>query len=356
MIKYIFPFLFLPLVSFAQIGGSKSYEYLLVPVNARTAAVGGINVSLRDQDVNMFMQNPAAINKDMRKNLSINYVPYVAGIKATSLAYGLAVKNNTLGLGLTYFDYGQIVEAEANGNLTGATFKVREYALNAAASHQIENYVIGFNLKFAGSDFVNYNSHAILGDLGGMFVHPKRQWTIGLAFKNIGYAFDSYSSTESMKLPFDVQLGTSYKLEHMPLRFSLTAHHLQQFDIVYLDPNKKAQKDLEGNEIKEEKKFGDQVLRHFIVGGEFLLSKNFNLRVGYNHMRRKELRLKEKSAGAGFSFGGMIRISSFEFAYTRAFYSVAGASNYITLTTNFNSLLKKRDRKNTKSEISHDGQ
>ena len=48
--------------------------------------------------------------------------------------------------------------------------------------------------------------------------------------------------------------GPSIKPEHLPLRFSITAHHLQQLDIVYLDPNQRGQLDENGEEVKAKKK------------------------------------------------------------------------------------------------------
>lgn len=340
----VFLFFIAPIAGFAQLGGLHSYEFLNVPINARSAGIGAENVSLRDQDVNQFHYNPASLNSQMANHFSISYLPFFADIKATSLSYATPSKNNVYGIGLTFFDYGEMVRTEANGDVTG-DFRVREYALTGAAAHAIGNYVIGGSLKFAGSHLDTYSSLAVLADLGGMFVHPTRQWTVGLVFKNVGYAIKKYNQNTPVNMPFDVQIGTTYKLENLPLRFSITAHHLHQLDIVYLDPNKKVEKDLEGNEIREEKKLGDQIMRHFVFGGEFLLTKYLNIRFGYNHLRRKELRLKEKSAGAGFSIGGVIRVNAFELAYTRSFYHVRAASNHLTLITNFNSLIRKKERK-----------
>jgi hypothetical protein len=343
MVKYIFVFCSLfPLIATAQTGGNNSWQFLNVPVNARLAASGGYNVSLRDQDISLAANNPASLNNEMGKYLSINYLPYLSDINGVTMMYGMPRKNNVYGIGLTYFSYGNMIQTEENGDVTGE-FKARDYALTGTASHKIGNYVIGATVKLVGSHIGSYNSFGALTDLGGMFVHPKRAWTVGLAVKNLGFAVNKYTA-QKVNVPFDVQIGTTYKLEHMPLRFSLTAHHLNQPDIVYLDPGKEPVKDLEGNEIKEEKKLGDQVLRHFNLGGEFLLSKNFNIRVGYNHLRRRELRLKEKSGAAGFSLGGMIRIKGFEFAYTRSFYHAAGGTSHLTLTTNFSTFVKKEKK------------
>ena len=56
--------------------------------------------------------------------------------------------------------------------------------------------------------------------------------------------------------------------------------------------------------------------------------------MGYNHQRRKELRLDEKSGGAGFSFGFMLKIKKIEFDYTKVYYHVVGGANVITISLN----------------------
>ena len=96
-----------------------------------------------------------------------------------------------------------------------------------------------------------------------------------------------------------------------------------------------------GEEIKPKKTLGDKIARHFVVGGELMFSKNFQLRAGYNHLQRRELRLENTSAGAGMSFGAMLRISEFQLDYTRAYYHASGAANYFTVARNLDSLFNK---------------
>lgn len=347
MVKGIVTFLTFSVMSasaYCQIGGRNSFEFVDMAVNAHTSGIGGINVSTYDQDINMVFQNPALFNQSMFKKLSINYLPFFADIKSTSLAYG-----DTLGrygkyaFGMQYFNYGDIQYTDATGNDLG-TFTPKEYMFLASTSHTINYYTLGASVKFVGSHLENYSSYAAMTDLGGVFKHPEKDFAIGLVVKNIGFAFKKFTPQTKVVMPFDVQVGASYKFDHMPLKLSLTAHHLHQFDIVYMDPTAKGTIDLEGNEIKPKKTFADKLARHFVVGGEFILSKNFHIRMGYNYLRRKELRLQTKSGGAGFSFGFMMRVKSFEIGYSKAYYHVAGGSNYLTITTNLGRLLKKKEK------------
>lgn len=330
---------FINFSSWAQIGGSSSFNYLRIPNNAPLIAVGGMNVSVRS--INMIMQNPAIINKDMNKKLSLSNQQYYAGINTTSLSYVHDLgKLGPIGVNMQYYTSGSMSQTDASGNETG-TYSVNQYYITAGTSHTINYYSLGVNLKFAGSNLGGYSSYATLMDIGGLFKHPTRDFTIGLVLQNMGFAVKNYSEAKQT-MPFDVQLGTSYKLEHMPFRFSMLAHHLNTFDIVYLDPNKKQPLDANGNPIVERKTNGDKILRHFTLGGEFFLGKFLSLKMGYNHLVRREMRNESKTGLAGFSFGAMITIKAFELAYSRDWQHVAGGYNCFTLNTNFARLLTKK--------------
>jgi hypothetical protein len=140
-----------------------------------------------------------------------------------------------------------------------------------------------------------------------------------------------------------VQLGTTIKPEHMPLRFTFTAHHLQQWNIQYLDPNARGTLDANNVEVKPSFNFGDNLARHFTAAAELLLGKGLSLRMGYNHLQARELRLDNVGGGAGFSFGAMIKISQFQLDYTYATLQAAGSSNYFTLSRSLDSFLKKKE-------------
>ncbi|SDL61997.1 hypothetical protein SAMN05421823_10766 [Catalinimonas alkaloidigena] len=326
-----------------QIGGRAAFDFLSLPVNARLAALGNVNVSLSDQDVNMMMANPALLQADMVQHATLNWAPYYAGINSVSLGYAFDTPNaGPVGVSFAYHNYGTLTQTDPTGAVMGE-FSAADYWLGGTWAHRLENYSLGGTVKVAGSSIGSYNAFAVLADLGAAFHHPTRDFHVGLAIRNLGWIFDTYAPGATRPtLPLNVQLGLSYKPEHMPLRFSLTAHHLERPDIVYLDPSKPGTLDANGQEVKEEKKLGDQIMRHLVFGGEFVLSPNFYLRAGYNHLIRRELRLQSRSGGAGFSIGAMARIKAFEVAFARGWYHVAGGTSTLTLTSNLHSVFRKK--------------
>src|SRR6187402_496502 len=89
VLRYRFLIFFLSLSGSlsAQIGGQRSYEFLNVPANARLAALGGINTSLVDRDINFLFSNPALISDSLAGFASASYQFYVADIGQSGFAY-----------------------------------------------------------------------------------------------------------------------------------------------------------------------------------------------------------------------------------------------------------------------------
>lgn len=325
----------------AQVGGQQTFSFLNLPAGAKQAGLGGVNVSARDGDATMLFASPALLNAEMDGTVALGYVDYLADIRQTSAAYVFNTKNaGRFGIGLTYMNYGKFEQFDAAGNALG-DFSVNEYAVGVSDAYTSGNFTLAGTLKLAVSGIAGNHSVGALADVGALFKHPEQDFNVGLTVRNVGYQLKSYVGSGREPMPLDVLIGTSFKPEHMPLRVSLTAHNLQKLDIVYLNPNDRGRLDENGQEIRPKKTLGDKIARHFVVGGELILSKNFNLRVGYNHLQRRELRLENASAGAGLSVGAMIRISQFQLDYTRAYYHASGAGNYFTVARNFDSLFRK---------------
>lgn len=325
----------------AQVGGQRGFTFLELPTNAKVAALGGVNVTAFGHDVNTVASNPALLNPETDRQLSLSYVGYLADIKQSNLAYGFNhEKRGRWAVGLNYLNYGDFVQRDAAGMQEGA-FSVNDYTLSLSHARQNEAFTLGATARLAVSSMAGNKAVGLLADVGGIFRHPEQDLTVGLVFKNVGYQVKAFDGGERAAMPFDAQLGASFKPEHMPVRLSLTAHHLYQFDVVYLDPNAPGQLDADGNEVKEKAKVGDKIARHFVVGTEFLFSKNFQVRAGYNHLRRRELRLDNAVGGAGFSLGAMLRIRTFELNYGSAFLHPSGGSHYITVSTDTGTLFKR---------------
>ena len=316
----------------AQLGGRAVFPFLELAPGAKQAALGGMNVSNRSDDPTTVAGNPALLSADMTGHAALTYIAYVAGIKQSTAAYAFHTpKAGQFAVGLTYLNYGDLESFDAAGNSLG-TFGVNEYALSGTNSYTKGKFTFGLTGKLALSSIAGNRSTAGAVDAGVLYKHPKEDFTAGLAVKNLGFQFSPYPGADRGRLPLDVQLGASAKPAHMPLRFTLTAHHLQQWNIQYLDPNARGTLNGNNEEVRPKKSFGDNLARHFTVAAALLLSDNLQFRVGYNHLQRRELRLDNTSGGAGLSFGAMLKISGFQLDYTHATLQAAGSSDYFTLS------------------------
>ncbi|HSZ25723.1 MAG TPA: type IX secretion system protein PorQ [Cytophagaceae bacterium] len=322
---------------FSQSAGKSSFEFVNLPSSAHVAGIGGMNISTYDRDVNMVWQNPALLRDTMKRFLSVTYLPFYASVKGGTMSYAHKFRKvGTIAASIQYIDYGTMDQTDETGNVLG-TFHPQDLAFMLAKSHTIGLFTLGGTLKYVASVITpSYSSYALMADIGGVFKHPVRDFTIGLTMKNIGAALVKYDKGAPTYTPFDVQLGTSYRLEHLPVRFSLTAHHLDQLNIVYNDTSQNVTYDLNGNEIVHKTKLGDEIIRHFVVGTEIFLTRGLHFRCGYNFQLRRELLVQNKPGGAGLSWGFLLRVKSFEFEFTRATYHIVGGKNWITVSMDMN--------------------
>ncbi len=304
-----------------------SYSFLDVPAAGRVAALGGVNVSYRDRDLNFMFANPALMGDTLQGVASAGYQFYVADIGHASFSYAHKFNRlGVLGLGVQHLGYGTITSYDATGQEIG-DFKAASTAVMVSKTHQIRNFRMGASLKIAFSNLAGFRSSAGLLDLGGVFIHPKRQLTVGLVLKNVGVVFNEFTSTSNTELPFDVQAGLTFKPEHMPFRFSLTAYDLAQ-------KNRSSDLGIESSSI-------GKVFRHLNFGGELLLHRNFNVLLGYNYRIHQELKLEEGGGMAGISLGIMARIRSFELVINRSTYVIGNAGFGFSLSANVEKMLAR---------------
>ena len=308
-------FLFSVIFADAQVtGGKNSFSFLQTSNSAKISAIGGDNVSSFGDDISMLYKNPALFNDEMENGASLNFGNFKSGLKVTSAQY--VIRKSKIGAfsaGLTYLNYGFLRKRDEGGANLGQFF-ANDFVLFGTKAFSQDNFKIGFTPKLAVSQLEKYSAIAMVTDIGGTFNHPNENFVVGMTIQNLGFVAKNYTNQKS-GLPFNVTGGFTVKPENMPLKMSVTAHHLQQFDIVYDDPNERNSSAFESDSVEYKVPLGTQILRHFTIGGEFILSQNFNLRMGYNFQRRRELRLDDRSGGAGFSFGFMLKTKKYTFDF-----------------------------------------
>lgn len=333
---------FVSVIARSQNGGNSTYDFLNLTNSARIAALGGQQISLFDDDLNVVFHNPSLLNPSMSNHTVLNYVNYFAGINYGYAAYAWNTgKAHTLGAGIHYVNYGDFIRANESG-LQEGTFRAADYAFNIYYSRPILDslFTIGVNFKPLYSDLESYNSFGLALDGGITYFNPDKLFSAALVMKNAGMQLKKYYPSQNREsVPFEIQLGITKELTHAPFRFSIIAHQLQKWDLRY-----KTEKDIEEEEgninLGEPAQstpvadFADNFMRHMIFGLEFVPSKNFNVQLGYNYKRRQELKIDERAGMVGFSWGFGIRIKKFHINYGRSAYHLARGTNHFSITTN----------------------
>lgn len=341
MVKKILNILFFSMImssSFSQTGGDNVYEFLNLTHSGFVSSLGGTNVSIYGNNLNLSYHNPALLNSSMDKSLALNYVNYFAGINYGLAMYSISYpETGNFAAGLTYLNYGTFTETDESGNITGS-FNAAEYAFSFIYSRKIDSlFSIGVNFKPVLSHLEKYTSFGFAFDIGGAYHNRSNLFSAGLVIKNAGYQITSYAGEPRQKLPFEIQAGVSQKLAYAPLRFSLTLRHLEKFDLThqYTTPV------TTGNTTKATSGFTENLMRHAVFGVELIPHKNFYFCGGYNYQRRRELQVNSKVSTVGFSWGFGINTSWMDIEFGRATYHLAGSSNHVSLILRIDKIYKK---------------
>ncbi len=332
-------FLFLLFLStkviIAQSGGDNTYDFLTLTSSARVAALGGNNISIQNKDINFAIQNPALLNKEMSGQIVLNYVPYMSDINYGYFGYAKHYdKIGTFSIGILNINYGEFDRTDEYGEDQGTT-TAAEYALGLTYARSLSPRLsMALTFKPIYSKFDTYHSFGLAADFGIHYKSKDETWGYGLVLKNFGSQITTYAKTKE-DLPDDIQIGISKKLSHAPFRFSLTLKDLTTWDLSYtVVDEENATSSTEDGEVYGTN-FGDNLLRHMILGVEFLPAKNFHIDFGYNHRRRKELSYSSKLSTVGYSWGFGFRVYKFFFSYGSAKYHLGGSSNHFSISTKF---------------------
>lgn len=332
---FLFHLFFVCAVSYSQIGGKYVYQFLNLVTSPRQAALGGKIITIYDDDVNQVHFNPATINAEMDNHLALNYGSYFNEVTygTASYAYTFDRHLQTFHAGVNYVNYGKFEGYDENGQPT-SQFTGSEIALSFGYAYNIPytNIHVGANAKLISSTLESYNSFGGAIDIGAILIDENNDINWGLAIRNIGTQFTTYSGMNE-KLPLEIVAGVSQELENVPIRWHLTLENLQQWNISFSNPNQ-AQTSFDGNVNNEKSSVMNNALRHVIIGVELFPKKSFNLRFGYNFRRAEELRILEQRNFSGISVGFGLKVNKLKFNYSYSRYTLAGNTSLFGLTIN----------------------
>ncbi len=333
--------------AFAQAGGKQVYSFLnQTNIGARTAAMGGDFLSIYDDDISLALANPSLITERMSNHINVNVVDYFRSMAYGFVSYGRSLKKyGNFVASLQYINYGTFDGTDVTGEETGK-FYANDLALNLGWAKPLsEHFALGANVKMISSFYERYSSYGAGVDVAATYHNAEKRLSSTFMIKNLGRSFKAYENGTDW-LPFEIQWGVAKRLEHLPFTYSILVNHLQQWNLRYSAEDAVRIDPLTGDSIMPNPVgvFVDNLARHFVVGGELQIHKNFALRVGYNYRRRQEMKLQSHRSLIGFSWGFEFRVKKIRFAYARSSDHLAGAPNYLSITTNLSDIFYRASK------------
>lgn len=308
----------------AQIG-DEAYSFLRLPTSTHANAIGGHTVSLVEADPSLGFHNPALLGGEMDNMLNLNYMNYISDVNVGSAIYTKAFKDKgAWGVGASFFSYGNIQEYSEENQYLG-NISAKDIAVQGFFSYDLsEKWRGGVSLKLLYSAMADYNSFGLGVDAGLSYYDSEKKFSFGFALKNIGAQLKAYYD-ERQKMPWDIQLGITKQMEHAPIRFSLTAMYLNRWKFDYVDTDSEYKGD----------NFGKALLKHFIIGVDWVPSENFWVGLGYNPKRAMDMKFDGGSALSGFSAGAGLHIKIFDVSASMAKYHPSALSLMVSVSTRF---------------------
>ncbi|MBM3937774.1 MAG: type IX secretion system protein PorQ [Sphingomonadales bacterium] len=328
----------------AQTGGTGVFRILDVPLHSRALAWSGYLVTQPHADVLQSVSNPALLNESHVGKF---------GLSAGSVLPTVMTANATgawKGKRLMWSGFAQLIDAgamdayDAGGNPQGEV-KANETQIGVSTSCQLEPRLrVGAQLGMVYSVLGPYVSNGVFMNLGCNYIQPDSVLSWGLLVKNLGAQIITYRDAAREPLPLNIQMGVSLSPKHMPLKFHITAHSLQRWDLTYdqyIDNGGKI--DLNGKPVvPSEAGFAAKLMRHMAIGTELALGQNLSFLIGYSHQRRMEMSTSERRGTSGFGWGMKFKMAKLDITYGSASYFPGQNSNQFSLSIDPTRFSKKR--------------
>lgn len=282
--------------------GSNAYEFLTIPVSAHSAALGGQNVSILDDDVTLVFNNPALLSNVSDKMLNLDYTSYISSTYKLSAAFAKTVNERaSWSVGAQLLNYGSMSETDADGAEVGS-FSAKDINVQGSFAYMLSDYWSGgVTLKGLISNYANYSSFAMGVDLGINFTDEARGVSLSLVGRNLGGQIDPlYEDHEA--LPFDLAFGFSKNFANAPFRISCTFDDMTHWKNV-------------------------PFIQHLNLGVDYLPTRYSWVALGYNFRRFKEMKVADGSSHwAGLSVGAGLSIKKIKIGVAWAKYHVSSSS------------------------------
>ena len=290
--------------------GTIGYKYLSIPVSVHSAALGGMNATIAEDDVSLMFENPALLTNVSNKSLGLGFTSFVANTTKLSAAWAQnAGQRGVWSANVQYLSYGKMKETDDIGTEIG-DISASDVSVQGSFAYLLSDRISGgVTAKFMFSNYASYNAFAMGVDLGLNYLSENAHTSLSIVGRNLGGQLKAFHDQHD-KLPFDLCLGFSQQLSNAPLRFSVTMDDITHW------------KNL-------------NFIQHFIFGLDILPTQNMWIAIGYNVRRAHEMKVINSSHWAGWNIGLGINIKKVKVGVAYGKWHVGASSFMANLSYSF---------------------
>ena len=317
--------------------GTTAYEFLNVAPSSHVYGLGGHNLTIIDDDINLVEQNPALLGPEYEKQIGLNYMRYLGNSNFMGASFGNGIgEHSAWAARIQYFGYGKMTAADAVGTVTG-TFSPSDIAFSGTYSHDINDRLRGgITMKFISSNYDSYSAFAICADLGINYYNPDSDNSFSIVLKNLGGQVKKFND-EYNSLPWDIQIGWSKILSAAPVRISVTATNLNKWKMPYMD---REDKNFTTSDLVEKSSFASNLFRHLTFAVELLPSDKFYVGLGYDYKTRTDMVNYSRNFISGLSLAAGLKTRALGFGVAFAQPHIGGTSFMLNLTVSVADLMR----------------
>lgn len=316
-------FLFFISANVAAQDGDMVFGFLRFPASARANALGGHNISLTERDPSLAFHNPGLLGGEMDGMVNLDYMNYISDINAGNALFTKAHgERGAWGIGASFINYGNFKEYLPE-NIAIGEFSANDVGMQLFYAYDLSNrWRGGIAMKFLYSSFAEFSSFGLAVDAGLSYYNEEKAFSFGFALKNMGAQLKTYNE-ERYPLPWDIQLGITKKMNHAPIRLSLTAMYLNRWKFDSIDNTETAAGD----------SFFQTFAKHLVIGVDFIPSDNFWVGLGFNPKRNMDMKIQNGNKLGGFSAGAGVKIKMFDAGVSIARYHPSALAVMVSIST-----------------------
>ena len=187
--------------------GTAGADYLLVPVTARTAALGTTTTSgLSDMSgVEVLFSNPAGLTTNGGTNALFSRMEYVADIGVNYLGVAQNFGNNNIALSLMSWDFGDIpLQTETQPEISSVTWSASYITAGLSYARQFTDRIsAGVTAKVLSENIDDVSATGMAFDAGMTYSVGESGLRFGVSLKNLGpqMAYSGDGLVQLIRLP-----------------------------------------------------------------------------------------------------------------------------------------------------------